>query len=268
VFKPKQRNLLFVILFSLVFVVACDESSALVSPEVEDTAAELAAIVPEDALERIQELESAFDSYRWQSNMVLVADDENIAQQNLSLTWTSDDTRPAQQVEFVFEGGLSADELVASNLTLTATEDTVYLVPEGEGCTAIPAELGLSLAETLHDAFDPTRIALEPGSLRRVLPNQEINGVRVAQFVFDEAVMGDLGEAGFESASGTIYIAIDGQHIVRMELEADGEINFDLFAEEPNLQNGKLMITYDVVETDAEYAIDIPAECDATLELP
>jgi hypothetical protein len=252
-----------------IVAVACDSAPVPVPPEIEEVVTDLVATVPEDALNVIQSLDSAFSSYTWESTMTLEAADDTIPAQSMSLTWTSSAEEPAQQVVFAFEGGESAEALAASSITLTALADEVYFAAEGEPCVAFPAEIGLNVAETLHDVFDPTRLLIDPGQLSRRIPNVEINGIETAQFAFDETALGDLQASGLEEASGTIYVAIDGQYIVRMELDAVGEINFDVFGAAPELHNGVFHIDYTVVDTDQDTAIEAPTDCETiALELP
>ncbi|MCO5184574.1 MAG: hypothetical protein M9928_05730 [Anaerolineae bacterium] len=266
-----KRRALIVIGFAvlLVFTVACDETPVAVPPEMEEAVTDLVASVPDDALSIIQSLDSAFTSYTWESTMTLEAEDNAVPAQNMRLTWSSNAEEPAQQVVFAFEGGESAESPATSSITLTALSNEVYVAPEGEPCTVIPAEIGLDVAETLHDVFDPTRLVIDPGQLRRRIPNVEISGIEVAQFTFDESALGDLEAAGLEQATGNIFVAVDGQYIVRMELNGAGEINFDVFGAAPQIQNGQFRIDYNVVGTDDGTVIEAPAGCEAVeLQLP
>ena len=63
----------------------------------------------------------------------------------------------------------------------------------------------------------------------------EINGIEVAQFTFDESAS-VTEAAGLEQATGNIFVAVDGQYIVRMELNGAGEINFDVFGAAPQIK--------------------------------
>lgn len=266
-----KRRTLIVLGFAvlLLFAVACDETPVAVPPEIEEAVTDLVASVPDDTLTIIQSLDSAFTSYTWESTMTLEAEGDTIPAQSMRLTWASNAEQPSQQVVFAFEGGGSAESPAASSITLTALSDEVYFAAEGEPCVVFPAEIGLDVADTLHNVFDPTRLVIDPGQLRRRIPNVEINGVEAAQFTFDESALGDLEAAGLEQATGNIYVAVDGQYIVRMELDGVGEINFDVFGAAPELHNGLFHIDYNVVGTDDGAVFEAPTGCEAVeLQLP
>lgn len=261
IYCSKRIVLILALLVTAMVAAACDATP--VPPEVEEVITGLSETVSnEDAVELIQSLDSAFDTYQWESVLTLVAEDEAVAEQQLKLTWTSDATQPAQQVVLGFVGGNSAETPLVSDITLTAVESQVFFETGNESCLTFPVDVGLDVAESMHDIFDPTRLVLDAGQLRRSIPNVEINGVEAAQFTFDETALGDLSTTGLSRASGDIFVAVDGRYIVRMELDAAGDINFDALNDVPDVQAGAFTLRYDVVETDATYNIQTPLECD------
>ena len=87
------------------------------------------------------------------------------------------------------------------------------------------------------------------------------NGVDVKHYTFDESYYSDAELIGMniDEASGNLYIAVDGNYLVHMNMLMKGA-NFEVPNVEADLQSGSLEITLDVTDINAPISIVAPQE--------
>jgi hypothetical protein len=95
-----------------------------------------------------------------------------------------------------------------------------------------------------------------------------LNGVEVQHWSFTlEDMEGcmtpeEMEEIGVLSdAGGNLYVAVDGNYVVRMEFFFEGEeLDASLGDEEQPLDQGRIEVTYDVSDVNADIVIELPPE--------
>mgnify|MGYP001029513666 CR=1 FL=1 len=114
--------------------------------------------------------------------------------------------------------------------------------------------------------------ALNPGELvrnlkgvQRVRPDQQVNGIDSRRYRFDERALegvdaGDIGR--FTKYQGEVWIAKDGDFVVKYIVEVEGE---ELYFGTDEGVAGKLRITYEVYDVNKPITIEAPASAVPTL---
>jgi hypothetical protein len=89
---------------------------------------------------------------------------------------------------------------------------------------------------------------------RRVRPDETVNGVLSRHYVFDEKAL--AGWSAFTQAEGEMWVAVDGEYVVRYTLQAEGEnpITGD---------EGHIGWEYEIRDANASIIIEPPADCEA-----
>jgi hypothetical protein len=124
------------------------------------------------------------------------------------------------------------------------------------------------------ESATPTEgFALEPGEvvgglkgLQRVRPDQQVNGIDSRRYRFDEKALeglgtGDIGR--FTKYQGEVWIAKDGDFVVKYIVEAEGEGL--RFGSSDEGVAGKMRIAYEVYDVNKPITIEAPASTVPTL---
>jgi len=128
--------------------------------------------------------------------------------------------------------------------------DQSYVV-FGEGqCISSSADEEDAMDMELFDV-DDTIGGLEEA--RRVRPDETVNGVLCRHYVFDEKA---LGWGTFTHAEGEMWVAIDGEYVVKYAVQAEGKnpITWD---------EGQIDWEYEIRDVNQPITIEPPAGCEA-----
>lgn len=101
------------------------------------------------------------------------------------------------------------------------------------------------------EIFEPKDIIGGLENLHRVRPDETVNGISCRHYTFDESAM---FWAGFTSVEGEVWVAVDGEYVVRYVMQADGT--------DPTLQKeGHVEWEYEVRDINASITIEPPPGC-------
>jgi hypothetical protein len=169
---------------------------------------------------------------------------------------------PAQELHFAGQGLGQAAGQSAGEVAFIQVGDTAWFhESESDSWMQVPAG-SLNFSEGLF--FKPEDILkdFDVSKARRSPLPQNVNGVETYQYTFDEADF-DLaalpqGEE-VKNAEGEVYVAVDGNYVVRLVLNADLA-----FAESGEMfDEGNVKMTFDISDVNQPIAIEPPAEAEA-----
>jgi len=215
--------------------------------------------------------DTAVNSYAYELIMTFNTTDESGAEVtqsvNMSVAYSNDP--PAANIIMLAEGVDGADEF--GQITMAQTGDTVYMVIPELGCiTQTTADMDLlSDGNPLGDTFSPETLfeEFDISEAKRVRPDEEINGIEVEHYTFDETAIDDP-ESEVKEVNGDVYIAKDGGYLVRMVVSGIGQFEgFD--GDTPS--DGAVSFEYNLTSYNEPIEVLIPTECEnagAAVDLP
>lgn len=214
-----------------------------------------------DALSFAALSESPFDSYRFEMNLEFSgtrANGEPVNQNlNASFAFVKEPPASSMVMSFTgFEAGLGMEEI-----EMVQVEGTNYMVIPEMGC------ITTSGGDLLEE--NPFSGVLEPDQYLQDLENakyegeETINGIRTLHYSFDKLAMIDANPDDIDEAEGHIYIAKEEGFLVRMVMDATGNIDF---LDEGVDQAGDLHIEVNLTDVNEPVDITIPADCETTTE--
>ncbi|MCC6603765.1 MAG: hypothetical protein IT327_11175 [Anaerolineae bacterium] len=171
---------------------------------------------------------------------------------------------PQSQMTFAFEGAGVEEMAGMDSMSMTQIEGTSYMnVPEF-GCISMSAtEAEDAFAESL-DANE----FLEDIGEAELVGEETINGIETLHYTFDETAIQDE-TTQFNWAQGDVYIAKEGNFVVRFRIEGEGNVSNlgmamvegeeDTTAEEAV---GLMVVQMDLTNVNEPVSITIPAECE------
>ena len=120
----------------------------------------------------------------------------------------------------------------------------------GEGqCISTSAEGEAMDAEM----FEPGDVIGGLSNARRVRPDQDVNGIRCRHYKFNETA---LVWRGFSKAEGEVWVAVEGEYVVKYTLQADGK-------DPASGKEGHLDWVYEIRDVNEPISIEPPAGCGA-----
>lgn len=151
-------------------------------------------------------------------------------------------------------------------ISVTQIGDTSYTIIPGLGCISSPATTDDPFAD-MSDAFSPDTMLedMDVSQVKRVRPNENINGIEVRHYTFDQDLLNMDVEAGqeFDYAEGHIYVAEDGGYLVSMVMDVSGS-GFSFMGESGTDTPETVHFEYTLVSIDEPLDITLPAECEAS----
>jgi hypothetical protein len=139
------------------------------------------------------------------------------------------------------EGGLESVRIGDQQYFVFGEEDECMSSSVGEG---EPMETEL---------FEPDDFFGELGKARRVRPDEEVNGILCRHYTFDETF---FTWDDISSAEGEMWVAVDGDYVVKHVLEAEGK--------NPTTgEEGHIEWLYEVNDINGSFSIEPPADCEA-----
>jgi hypothetical protein len=130
--------------------------------------------------------------------------------------------------------------------------DRQYVVFEEGQCVSSSAAESDAMDTEI---FKPDDIVGGLEKARRVRPDERVNGILCQHYVFDET---NIAWAGFTRAKGEVWIAVEGDYVVKHALQADGRnpVTGD--------DEGHIEWEYEIRDVNAPIAIEPPAGCEGT----
>lgn len=171
---------------------------------------------------------------------------------------------PQSQMTFTFEGEGVEDMAGMDSMSMIQIEDISYMnVPEF-GCISMSAtEAEDAFAESL-DANE----FLEDIGEAELVGEETINGIETLHYTFDETAIQDE-TTQFNSARGDVYIAKEGNYVVRFRIEGEGnvtDLGMAIAEEEEGTDTeptiGLMVVQMDLTNVNEPVSITIPAECE------
>ena len=221
----------------------------------EETSAE-APPLPESALTLNTIDELPFNSYR--ISMVLEvtgtnADDQEVTQAINSDVTISNDPE-IMNIVMSFSG---VDEMMDSGtIEMAQIDGTSYMVIPEMGC--ITTGGGDLLEENpFSDMMSPDQFLNDLGNTKYE-GEETINGIRTRHYSFDKFAMTDTDLNDISEAEGHVYIAEDGDFLVRMVVDATGQI--DLF-DQGVTEDGQMHIEINLTDVDVPVEAAVPEAC-------
>lgn len=150
-------------------------------------------------------------------------------------------------------------------ISITQIGDTSYTYIPEFGCITSSTATEDPFSD-FSDTFSPDTFLeeLDITQVKRVRPNETINGIEVRHYTFDEELLNADADPGeeIENAEGHIYIAEDGGYLVKMVMTLEGS-GIDFFDAGNEGQVQSINFSYELISVNEALDIAIPAECEA-----
>ena len=164
------------------------------------------------------------------------------------------------QMTFAFEG--FADMAGMESMSMTQIEDTSYMNMPEFGCISMTAS---EAEDAFAESLDANEFLEDIGEAELV-GEETINGIETLHYTFDETAIQDE-TTQFNSAQGDVYIAKDGNYVVRFRIEGEGNVSdlgMALGEEGTETQEaiGLMVVQMDLTNVNEPVSITIPAECE------
>ena len=165
---------------------------------------------------------------------------------------------PASQTDISIDG--VEDPLGLNTLQFIAVDGMVYTTLPGIGCISggFDSFGDEAIANPFADIFSSSGIIGDVRGARRVLPDENINGVESYHFVFDETAIQDPDNS-LEEVEGHIYIAKEEGYVVRLVMDGTGRVDFAGLGQE---SGGTIHLEMNTRDVNQPLDIQPPADCD------
>ncbi|GJM42309.1 MAG: hypothetical protein DHS20C20_25910 [Ardenticatenaceae bacterium] len=168
---------------------------------------------------------------------------------------------PQSQMTFSFAGFDGGTEM--ESMTMTQIEGTSYIdVPEF-GCITTSEED--SMGESFADSIDANQFLDEVGEAQFV-GEETINGVETLHYTFDETTLQDE-ISDYNWVRGDVYIAQEGNYVVRFYMEGEGALSDIAMALDENevmpaSTVGQIVVQMDITNINEPLNITLPVGCE------
>jgi hypothetical protein len=161
----------------------------------------------------------------------------------------------AQRIAFT-SIGFSAEQADQSGaFEMITIGDTRYMVMQDQdgkrSCISTSSDEGTQPQQGL---FSPDMMGGVSGA--RYVNTETANGIQAKHYTWQE---GGLAGLGFASAKGEVWVAVDGNYVVKYTAEATGK--GALFGS--TQEEGTIAVEYNLIEVNGSFKIEPPAECEA-----
>ncbi|MCB8927161.1 MAG: hypothetical protein H6652_16195 [Ardenticatenaceae bacterium] len=168
---------------------------------------------------------------------------------------------PQSSMTFIFEG--LGDMAGMDSMSMTQIEGTSYMEVPGLGC--ITTTEGDMMGEDFADSMAASQFMEEVGEAELV-GEETINGIDTLHYTFDEtALQNEMSELNW--AQGDVYIAKEGNYVVRFRMEGEGNVSDALMALDQGdtmteARIGQMVIQMDISNINEPVNITIPEACE------
>lgn len=226
-------------------------------PAAEEATTEVPSL-PESALTLDAIAELPFNSYHM--TMALEITGKNASGEEVVQTMSSDFafSNDPQIMNMIMSFSGIEDMAGSEKIEMAQVDDTSYMVIPEMGC------ITTSGGDLLDE--NPFTSMMQPDQFLNDLGNtkyegdETINGIPTRHYSFDKLAMTGTDLSEIDEADGHVYIAKDGDFLVRMVLDATGKI--DLF-DEGLTEDGQMHIEINLTDVDVPVEAAIPEACAA-----
>ena len=200
------------------------------------------------------------DGYRVEMLMTFEGKDEK--GEPFSGTWdmVEETTRDpvAQRITMSSTGSMAGETGSEGSFEMITVGDTSYMITMDDGgersCISFSSDEEDLLDNTL---FSPDTIGGIDGAKYR--GTEVVNGIRSKRYEWSQNI-GPL--FGFAESKGDVWVAVDGEYVVKYTAEASGQGT--LLGD--SLEEGKMSIEYNLTEVGGGLVIEIPADCEGAAD--
>lgn len=242
------------------------EAESDTAPVEEPTAEEPAAAEPAEeapplpetalSLDTIDEL--PFNSYRITMAMEVTGTDANGEEvnQGVNADMAFSKEPSASEIAISFFG--MEDEMGEGTIEMVQVEGVSYMVVPEMGCITTSSEDILS-ESPFSSMMNPDEFLEDLGDTKYE-GEETINGIRTRHYSFDKFALTGTDVNDIKSAEGHVYIAKDGDFLVRMVVDAVGQV--DMF-DGGLTDDGDLHVEINLADVDEPVDVTIPEACAA-----
>jgi hypothetical protein len=231
-------------------------SEATTSPT-QEAAAPTAASAEEDLnLSTLTGGLAAFSSYKSAFTMTFAGKDEQ--GQPVNGTWTMEEDliqQPRAQRVAMTTAGFSEGQ--AGNLgtfeIITIGDMSYMLTQDAGGAKSCISMSSGEATDSQQGLFNPDMIG--GVSDAKYVGTETVNGVRAKHYAWKET---SLPVFGFASSKGDVWMATDGDYVVKYLAEATGKGTLFGSAQE----EGTITVEYNLTDVNGSFTIEVPAECE------
>ena len=223
----------------------------------EATATETEPTLPESALTLNAIEELPFNSYHIAMVLEVTGTDADGQEVNQSINSDFAISNDPQIMNLAMSFSGIDDTMGGMNsIEMAQVEGTSYMVIPEMGCVTT------SGGDILEE--NPFTSMMQPSQFLNNLDKtkyegqETINGIRTRHYSFDESAMTGTDLTDIQDAEGHIYIAEDGDFLVRMTLDATGKV--DLF-DQGLTDDGQMHIEVNLTDVDVPIEAAIPEAC-------
>lgn len=202
----------------------------------------------------VQEFET-LDSY--QMDMLIATTISKTTQVVRATILVSTDP-PQSQMTFTFEG--VEDMVDMDSMSITQIEGVSYTNMPEFGCFTTPAS---EADDAFSNSLDANEFLEEVGEATLV-GEETINGIETVHYTFDETAIEDE-MTQFNWAQGDVYIAKEGNYVVRFRIEGEGLVGgFGLDLDEASADDalGLIVVEMNLSQVNEPVSLTVPAECE------
>jgi hypothetical protein len=156
-----------------------------------------------------------------------------------------------------------------TTMEIYVVEDTMYMNLFGSWLQ-MPAD-EQSTAEFEQMAFIASEDMLQDLSDTTYEGRETVNGIETKHYSFDETSFNpaDMEGMEIEEANGNVYIAVDGNYLVHMDVSMTGaNLALPTGDVDQTLQNGTMEIVLDLYDVNEPFTIELPEEALSSEGLP
>jgi hypothetical protein len=231
--------------------------------EVEAGSAEEAATEPPESVEQDLTLSSVTEglavlqSYKSATHLTFVGTDAEGQPVNGSLETREDFTQEpkAQRVQITSTGFEGESTPQGGTLEMITIGDTSYMVTqESDGTTSCISMSSSEDTQMEQGLFSPNVLGDISGA--KYIKTETVNDIKAKHYTWEE---GSLAGLGFTSAKGDVWVAVDGNYVVKYTAKATGKGTLFGSTEE----EGTITVEYTLIEVNGSFTIEAPADCAA-----
>jgi hypothetical protein len=236
---------------------AAPQSGAQETPTAEQEAATPTATEEDLNLPDLTGGLAGLDSYKSTFSMRFVGKDAS--GNDVDGTWETEEefTREprAQRISMTTSGSTGGVAGQPGTFELITIGDTSYMITkDADGNISCVSMSSSEESDLTQGIFTPDMMGSISGA--KYVGRETVNGINTKHYAWKET---SLPVFGFTSASGDVWVAIDGDYVVRYVSEASGTGTVFGAAEE----EGTISFEYNLTDVNGSFAIEAPAECTA-----
>lgn len=193
-------------------------------------------------------------SYKARIVIKFVGKDEQGQDINATLDMLEEFTANPQARRIVLSSFGNTQPNQTGSMEMITIGDTSYIIFENEGKKSCISSSS-SETETEQGLFTPEMLGGISGA--RYVKTETVNGIQAKHYAWKE---GGVAGLGFSSAKGDVWVAVDGNYVVKYTAEGTGKGS--LFGSSGK-EEGTITIEYNVTEINGSFKIEPPKECES-----